>query len=262
MTCFGLENTPQFWVAKIYTYSKQRQLTRQLSGAIAAILIYAPATALNADTEEEFGNKVREYLLENPEVILEVMDVLSERQEALAAKAMLTPHIKALFNTELDLRIGDANAPRIVIEFFDYNCAVCIANVPVMREFVAENPDVAIVKKHLPILSPGSARAVRFVLAARQIYGMDSYIRLHDRIYSKLGPLSLRRLSEFAEDLDLDPERIANAMQSREISELIDTHREIAIALQIVGTPTFASKDMLHVGRVTADILTALANGS
>lgn len=228
---------------------------------LAGGLVLSPIQSV-AETRMEFGDKVRAYLLENPEVILEVMDLLSSRQSELATKILLAPHLDILFETEIDLRIGRVDADRVIVEFFDYNCAVCMANVPTMRAFVAANPDVAIVKKHLPILSPGSERAVRFVLAAREIYGSEIYANLHAAIYAKLGPLSLQRLSGFADDLELDVASIEAQMQSSDITAVIETHRHIAIGLNVLGTPTFASKGALHVGKVTPEILMRLSVGS
>lgn len=220
------------------------------------------AAANPAESNAEFGEKVRAYLLENPQVILEVMDLLAAQQEDLATRALLAPHVSTLFETEMDLRMGSTDATRIIVEFFDYNCAVCKANMPAMETFIATNPDVAIVKKHLPILSPGSERAVRFVLAARTAYGSDVYADLHDAIYAQVGPLNLVRLESHARDLGLDPAAILAGMQDEAISALIDQNRTIAIDLKVIGTPTFVSPQSLHVGTVTSDILMDLAGGA
>ena len=229
---------------------------------IAIMLSCSAAFADPAETDAVFGEKVRAYLLENPEVILEVMDVLAAQQDARATRELLAPHVPTLFETQMDLRIGSPDASRIIVEFFDYNCAVCIANVPAMQAFVAANPDVAFVKKHLPILSPGSERAVRFVLAARKVYGADVYAELHDVIYGQIGPLNLVRLESYARDMALDPAMIVDRMQDDDISAVIDQHRNIAIALNVIGTPTFATPVTIHMGAVTPEILAAMAEGA
>ncbi|MEP5152174.1 DsbA family protein [Planktotalea sp.] len=227
--------------------------------SLASLFAASQLNANPAVIDEAFGEKVRAYLLENPEVILEAMALLTAREEERTTRAALAPYVATLFETDLDLRMGSPTASRVVVEFFDYNCAVCKANMPAMAAFVAANPDVAIVKKHLPILSPGSERAVRFVLAARAVYGPEAYAALHDVIYARFGPLSLAKLERYAEELELDPTLIVAGMQTAEISALIDEHRTIAVALDIKGTPTFVSPSRLHVGTVTTDLLKDLA---
>jgi protein-disulfide isomerase len=225
-------------------------------GSLAVLIYCAP---LHAEADVIFGEKVRQYLLENPQVILEAMELLAVRQHETATRDLIAPYVVDLFDSEMDLRMGSADAPRIIVEFFDYNCAVCRANVPAMRAFIAARPDVAIVKKHLPILTPGSERVARFVLATRKVYGSGIYSELHTALYAKVGPSNLSRLSNYARDLGLDADKIIAEMQDEGISAIIDRHRTIAIALQVVGTPTFATRDKLHVGAVTPEILAELA---
>jgi len=228
----------------------------------AAALLVGAGPSGAVDSDPAFGAKVRQYLLENPEVILEVMDVLTAREAERAAEAMLAPHLGALFGTEMDLRVGRADAPRVIVEFFDYNCSVCKGNSAVMAAFVADHPDVAIVKKHLPILSPASERAVRYVLAARKVYGAAEYEALHKAIYTANGVLNLARLGRLARDLGLTPDLIEAGMQDDEITAIIDQNREIAIALNVVGTPTLATSKALFVGVLTPQILADLASGA
>lgn len=163
----------------------QRLLRRIWVAAVALVLEYTVAIAGPNEEEAEFGEKVRTYLLENPEIILEVMDLLAAQQEERTTRDLIAPYVPALF--EMDLRIGPSDVSRGIIKFFDYNCAVGKADDPVMQTFIAANPDVAIVKKHLPILSPGSERAVRFVLATRRVYDGDAYTALHEAIYARMG---------------------------------------------------------------------------
>lgn len=230
--------------------------------ALGGILAVAAGLGLSsvpaAEPDDVFGEKVRAYLLKNPEVILEVMNILGARQEELAIIERIKPHVPTLFATQMDLRMGRHDAPQVIIEFFDYNCAACRANMPVLRAFVDANPDVAIVKKHLPILSPSSERAARFVLAARMVSGDAAYQELHSALYEKMGVLSIQRLREFASELGLDAQQIEDQMQHPDISAVIDIHRDLAIALQVIGTPTFMTKRAIVEGNVTAEILTGM----
>lgn len=96
----------------------------------------------------------------------------------------------------------------------------------------------------------------RFALAARKVYGSGTYSELHSALYATVGPSNLSRLSKYARDLGLDADKIVAEMQDERISATIDRHR--SIALQAVGTPTFATRDKIHVGAVTPETLAEL----
>jgi 2-hydroxychromene-2-carboxylate isomerase len=74
--------------------------------------------------------------------------------------------------------------------------------------------------------------------------------------------LTLTRLSQIAHDLGFEPEAIEPRMQDAEITDVIDQHRDIAMALKILGTPTFVTRDKKHVGAVTPEILTRMVGGA
>lgn len=240
-------------------------MTSRRVAALGGLLPFAFGLGLSnvsaTEPDPAFGERVRAYLLNNPEVILEVMDILGARQEELATIERLRPHVPILFETQMDLRMGREDAQKVIIEFFDYNCAACRAIMPVLREFVDANPDIAIVKKHLPILSPSSERATRFALATRMVFGDAAYRKLHSALYDKMGVLSMRRLRDIASELGHDAAQIEAQMQHPTVSAVIDMHRDLAATLQVIGTPTFMTKRAIVAGNVTPDILTGMLAG-
>ncbi len=206
----------------------------------------------------EFAAQVRQYLLDNPEVILEAMEILSTRQAASEMALIVAPAYDAILNAGPDLRIGREDAETLIIEFFDYRCAVCKAALPTLEAFVADNPNVAFIKKHLPIISPGSERATRYVLAADSLYGTEVSTNLHKALYATKAPMREEVFKGEAERLDLDHAAIQALTQSDAITALIDANRDMAIDLGISGTPAFMSATKLKVGAVSADDLAAL----
>lgn len=212
-------------------------------------------------SDEEFGEKVKQYLLANPHIIIEAMEKLGAEQQADQMAQTLAPIHSDLLATDNDLVIGAKDAPIQVIEFFDYRCVVCRAMVPTLKTFVADNPNIMFVKKHLPILSPASERTTRYVLATNRIYGAKAYNDLHNVLYAQRGPLTLDRFAEDASELGLDHDKIVQGMNAPFITEIIDRHRNIAIDLQIVGTPAFMTASQLKVGTATdAELADLVAN--
>ena len=70
---------------------------------LAASLAAAPALALDDAQKKEMGEFIREYLLENPEIMLEVQSALEAKQQsqrmAMAGEAVAANH-DAIFSSK------------------------------------------------------------------------------------------------------------------------------------------------------------------
>lgn len=227
-------------------------LFRSLCLMAACLVSTERAAAHDIDVEE----RVRAYLLENPEVILQALTILSEREE----KAVLLERIAAfggLFDGPPLLGIGRVDAPVRIVKFFDYRCAPCKAIHPDLVAFVAEHPEVRIEMRHLPILSPASERAARFSLAAQEVLGLDAYAQVHDALWHHRGALTWDAFAGIAADLGLDFAPIEAAMQSDGVTRRITYNRDAAIALEVLGTPSFVTPTSLHIGGTDVEAMSA-----
>ncbi|MCA0869438.1 DsbA family protein [Seohaeicola saemankumensis] len=212
---------------------------------IAATLALAIVASARAD---DFDARVRAYILNNPEIILEALEILSERE----ARAETTARIAAfpdLFSDAPALGLGAPDAPIRVVEFFDYKCGPCKAMHPAVAEAVRQHPDLRVELRQLPILSPASERAARFALAVRALYGADAYARAHDRLWQHRGPFNTSVLARIAEHEGWDPDALDAETGSAEITARIDRNRTIAMDLGIRGTPAFVTPTSVTFGQ-------------
>lgn len=221
-------------------------------GVVGAIASGSAATA--HDTDAAFEARVKSFLLENPEVILEAMTALSERERILAQSEAIAA-FPGLFSEPTVLGMGTADAPVRVVEFFDYRCAPCKAMHPGLMDLVERRPEIRIEMRQLPILSPGSERGARFALAAKEVAGPEAYARVHDRLWRLRGPLNAASFQVVAEEEGLDWERVLDAMDSAAVTARIDENRDIAIALEILGTPAFVTPSSVSFGQSDIDAL-------
>ncbi len=220
------------------------------------VLCLVQATATQAD-EMSFEDRVRAFLLDNPEVIVEALTILSER-EAKARTAALLAGFPQLFTDAPRLGEGAPDAPLRVVEFFDYKCVPCKAVHPEIVSFVAEHPEVRVEMRHLPILTPGSERAARFALATDAVHGAEAYAAVHEALWNIRGPLNAAGFQRVAGQLGLDYAPIEAAMESDEIDARIAYNRDAAIALEVLGTPAFLTKDSVVFGSTDMDALSNL----
>lgn len=207
------------------------------------------------DDDAVFHDRVRSYLLENPGVILEALEQLSAQEAQVQATARIA-QFPDLFDRPAILGLGRADASVRIVEFFDYKCVPCKTMHPALKEFVDRTPDARIEMRQLPILSPASERATRFALAVREVAGDAPYAAAHELLWDHRGPYNTVNLARMAEALQLDFATLEDAMDSEAVSQAIATNRDIAIALEVLGTPAFVTPTSVTFGQADVAALT------
>ncbi|MEP1765049.1 MAG: DsbA family protein [Sulfitobacter sp.] len=205
-------------------------------------------------TDKEFEERLRSYLLAHPEVILEAMETLSERERRAAQTAQIAKHAE-IFEQPPVLGIGPDGVEHTVIEFFDYRCAPCKVLHPQLQAALKEHPTLRVEMRHLPILSPGSERGARFALAVKNIGTPEQYHRVHEALWTLKGPLREPTFEKIALEHGLDWAALRAEMKSDAVSGRINTNRDIAIDLQILGTPAFVTPTSVSFGGADAEAL-------
>ena len=242
-----------------------------LAGAVAAAGVLAqPASAaeLSQAARGEVEQIVRDYLLKNPELLLEVMERLEQKQKQSArddATRAIEENKQALFSSADDFVYNeDGRVP--IVEFFDYQCGYCKRMLPsaVADEFprfahvvrlLDENRSVRFIYKELPILGDASTVASRAALASKK---QGRYIDFHNALMALRRPLDEDAVFDVAEDVGLDVARLRTDMEDPAIDEIIERNRALAQTMGLRGTPSFVIGDVLVPGAIEYDKMIAL----
>ena len=218
----------------------------------------APPISSKTAGRDPFEQRVREYLLKNPEVIMEALQILQERQRAAEAEGL-----KRTIAERSDEILNDPAAPVggnpagdvTLVEFFDYNCPYCRRVAPTMAELEEADPDLRVVYKEFPILGPGSQFAARAALASRK---QGKYVPFHNALMQASEQVTEETVMEIARTVGLDPEQLRADMQDPSIQAAIARNLQLADALGIDGTPSFVIGDRLVPGAVELSTLQGL----
>lgn len=207
-----------------------------------------PTTASENLPQDAFERRVRDYLVANPEVIVEAMQNLERKQreaEQTEAQAALTIHRDELFNSPESPVGGNPQGDVTMVEFFDYNCPYCRQVAPSMVAAEEGDPRLRIVYKEFPILGPNSVFAARAALAARR---QNLYPRFHKAMMQVSGTADEAQVIAVAEEIGLDVEQLRIDMQDPGIDAEIERNLALARALRINGTPGFVIGDEILRG--------------
>lgn len=222
-----------------------RYLLRPTLPAIAAVLLALPASAqdtpraFSPEEEAAIGAIVRDYLIANPQVLVEALDALDAmeaEEEAARQAAAITANRDALERDGVSFVAGNPDAAVTLVEFFDYRCPACKSAAEGVRELVAERDDVRIVFKEFPILGPDSTLASRAAIAAIPLGGYQAF---HFALMENEGTLDRDRIMEIAAETGLDTERLERGMDSARVTEIIENNYDLAREIGVRGTPAF-----------------------
>ena len=232
--------------------------TKLASSALALTLAAAPALAFDIDKlsdadREVFRAEVRAYLLENPEVIMEAVAVLEERNASAQATAdfdLVTANADRLFDDGYSYVGGNLDGDITIVEFVDYRCGYCRKAHDEVAELVKGDGNIRFIVKEYPILGEASDLSSRFAISVKQKFGDEAYKLAATTLIKMRGDVTEKSLRKLAKALDFDADMILDHMDAPEVENEIASTRALARDLSITGTPSFVFHDEMVRGYV------------
>lgn len=224
-----------------------------LIAGIAGLFLLNPgareaAFAAGEMSQDQLDQRIHDYILAHPEVLVQALQSLDERQreaDAAQAKETLKSRANDIFQDKQSPVGGNAQGNVTLVEFFDYNCPYCRMMAPIMNQAVADDPQLRIVYKEFPILGPDSVFAAKAALAADR---QGKYQEFHKALYGSRTRVTEAAVLKIAGEVGLDVERMKGDMQKPEIQAMIDGNAELAQALRITGSPGFVAGEQIFPG--------------
>ncbi|MEM1399371.1 MAG: DsbA family protein [Pseudomonadota bacterium] len=229
--------------------------------AVAALLgAIAPASAqqFSDDERQAIETIMRDYLLENPEVLREALTILQQREEQAETERLrlaVSQHLDELHNSPTSPFIGNPDGDVTLVEFFDYQCGYCKSIASHVFDVVDADANVKVVLKEIPILGPASTVAAQAALAAKQ---QDKYVEMHNALMTHRGQLSERVIFDIARDTGLDIDQLRADMESPAVMDEINANLELSRNIGVRGTPAFVVDDTVVPGAVPLEHLVDL----
>ena len=214
-----------------------------LLAGLVGVLIGAVAMAAFS------GYFVRRYLLANPEILPEAMEVLQAREAARQDRelAPVVNRYRAALETPFHGAWAGAREPDVVlVEFFDYACGYCRASNPAIDRLLREDPRLRVVWREFPVLGPASEQAAVASLAAARA---GRYRQFYDALFGAGRPSeeTIARAREAA--------GVGEPVLDDEARRELEKNIELARAIRASGTPTFVVGDRVLQGAVGYEVL-------
>lgn len=190
----------------------------------------------------EVEQVVREYILANPEILPEAIERLrakqSQKQVAATGDEIFTPFPGAL--------LGNPQGSDVLVEFSDFACSFCRASMADVEALIAENPNLKVVIRELPIIAKTSPDAARWGLAAAE---QGKYPAFHRAMFAA-GRTDQASIEAAAKAVGLDLDRARQFIRDPKVDAEINANLAFARELQLDGTPAWVVGGQLLTGAV------------
>jgi protein-disulfide isomerase len=197
------------------------------------------------------GNVIRAYLLKNPEVLEEAINVLQDRRISQA----ITQHWDDITDAGDSFVAGNPNGDVTMVEFFDYRCPYCKQVQDSIVKLREGDPKLRVIYKEFPILSEESKVAAHAAIASRK---QGKYLAFHDALMAARGNFSTDMIMSIAKKVGLDTDKLQKDMKDPAIDGVINRTLQLASEIGVTGTPGFIFGKKLVPGAISYDEMLSL----
>lgn len=194
--------------------------------------------SFSSSQQQEIQKIVHDYLVSNPEVLIEASQALQAKEMAKSkSQAMqgITANKSKLFSDSNSPTAGNPDGKVLLVEFFDYQCSHCKEMQPVIDK-VLSGKNVKIIYKEFPIFGDASNYAAQMALAANK---QNKYLEFHNALMKHSGALNATKIQEIAKSVGLNVEQLKKDMTDPAVKQEISDTYDLAKALNLAGTPSF-----------------------
>ena len=145
--------------------------------------------------------------------------------------------------------IGPVDAPVVMIEFGDYECAYCkrwydAVTTPLMKDYAGK---IRFVYRDLPLSSihPDAQSAAEAANCAGE---QGAYWKYHDALFGAKYGLGTQAYTQYATDLGLDVSAFNTCVAERRYQSEVDNDASVGMNLGLTGTPSFFVNGLKVIG--------------
>jgi len=156
--------------------------------------------------------------------------------------------IHASVYTEDDPRIGNPDAPLVIVAFEDFACPFCKQSFPIIREVLTEYADeVLFVFRDFPLddIHPTARIAAE---AAECAHEQGKFWEYHDRLFQNQGVFDTESLIDYGIAAGLDPSTFASCVDLERYRSEVEADVTAGTEAGVEGTPTFFFNGMKFEG--------------
>lgn len=156
---------------------------------------------------------------------------------------------------------GNPDAKLVIVEFSDFQCPVCQAEFPIIREVINEHKnELLYIYRQYPIINENSPVVSQASLCANE---QNKFWPMHDRLFLNASDtFSQNDLITIAKQSGLNENQFSNCLSSEKYNDQVTEDFQDGYALQVPGTPTFFINGNKLSGKISKENWEIIINQS
>jgi protein-disulfide isomerase len=196
------------------------------------------APLFSAAQKTEMEQVIRDYLIKNPTILVDMSNELQKQQAAAqqsSAKKAINENAAQVINGALSMA-GNPKGDVTLVEFFDYQCIHCKKIKPIIAQLIQKNPNLRVVYKEFPIFGKTSETASKAALAASM---QGKYAALQEALLKVEKKLDDQTIFDTAKSVGVDINRLKADMTNKAVTDALADNEQLAEKIHLMGTPAF-----------------------
>ena len=190
---------------------------------------------ISADERSKIESIVHDYILNNPEILIEAQERLEKKYKEYMSGA-IDKAAQYFINDENTPKFGNKNSKHYIIEFFDYNCGYCKKIRPFTKRFVKEK-DALLVLVEYPILSVISAKASAMGIAL-YMQDKEKYRQYQDYLMTQEKKLTTDdEIKDALNKVGASFDELNAYIQKHNVQDILKQNLVQGQAIGVYGTP-------------------------
>lgn len=203
------------------------------------------AEQLTQEQTKQIQQIVHDYLMDNPDVLIEVSNKLRQKEAAKEETRIkniidnLPKYKKEIFDTATSGRVvtGNPKGKIIMAEFTQYQCGHCKAVIPIVDQFLKNHPEIQFITIYWPFFGGDASYAAKAALAAQK---QNKTQELNQAILASNDFLNKEKIDAIVKAIPgFDTKKFYDDINSKEFNAGLQANFKLAGNLGLIGTPTF-----------------------
>ena len=237
---------------------------------VNSLLIYFFVNIVNPSFAEqnilktpEFENAIRQFLIENPEVIFEAIENYENQKIKEAQKLekkLIQKYSDLLFEDNYSFIGGNKEGSITIVAFIDYKCGYCKKAHIEVSELISNNSELKYIMKEYPILGSESILASKIAIHILLNQGDKVYREFNDKLLKYNGTLSVSNIEKIIQLSGGAPVNVEAIIKDNKINLILKNNQLLANELGVQGTPTFIIGNQIIRGYKPKNVLQEIIN--
>lgn len=202
--------------------------------------------------DETLNKKVKDVILNNPEIIIESLEKHKAKNNIIFAKYFDDMKIFPF--------LGNENGNKLMVVFYDYLCGYCRKFNHIIHELINKNRNIKVIYLPYPVMGQQSYEISEVIFSIFNHYP-EKFQNFNNEIL-KLDSISINKINLVLEKLHINFSSQQSIKTKEKFKSIQNQIYSIGRKFQINGVPTFIIKDKIYKGYIQYDKLLQILNDS